>query len=358
MSPDGSYLIFVSNRPVFAGGAPIDGLVRGKPQPGKGGNLWKVDRVKGGWSRPARLSIVINDGGSIYAPSISADGTLFFMKPSLASGRFQLFVAKSLAQGYDEPRALPFSDGSTTDVDPAVAPDQSFLIFGSGRRANTDIDLYISRREGGGWGTPVNLGTPLNGPTSDAEPRLGPGGRTLYFSSERLASVPDGNVPGDALEPAENSANWNNGLYNIWSADLQPMLTMPPVMSSPTVAAEAETADEAGVRAFEQRWSQAYLAGDVSDLDALLHDDYVSVTDKSEVRTKQEVIAAASRYAARHPGERATPLAADVVIKLYGCSAIVRHTSARGQSVDMLHYDAGRWSAIHSHHSASSMQAR
>ncbi|EIM03188.1 MULTISPECIES: PD40 domain-containing protein [Rhodanobacter] len=40
MAPDGSYLVFASNRPVAAGGAALDGYYDGKPQPRRGGKRY------------------------------------------------------------------------------------------------------------------------------------------------------------------------------------------------------------------------------------------------------------------------------------------------------------------------------
>ncbi len=262
MAPDGSYLIFVSNRPVKAGGAPIDGRSNGQSQPGKGGNLWRVNHEAGGWGRPQHLSPLINDGGSIYAPSIAADGTLYFMKPSAETGRFQLFRAPRSGTGYETPQPLPFSDGSTTDVDPAVAPDQSYIVFGSGRRANKDIDLFIAHRGPSGWMAPVYLGEPLNSRTSDAEPRLSPDGRVLYFSSERMAPVASPSDQADATKLVAEMSAWNNGLYNIWRADIRPLLAMKDAPLDDSAPRHQELADESGVRMAEQRWSEAFVSGD------------------------------------------------------------------------------------------------
>ena len=52
-----------------------------------------------------------------------------------------------------------------------------------------DIDLFIAFRRREGWSEPTYLGDQINGPTSDAEPRLAPDHHTLYFSSERLSPV-------------------------------------------------------------------------------------------------------------------------------------------------------------------------
>jgi Tol biopolymer transport system component len=301
---------------------------------------------------PVRLPDVINDGGSIYAPSIAADGTLFFMKPSPESGRFQLFSAKRSANGYEEPHSLPFSDGSTTDVDPAVAPDQAFMIFGSSRRAATDIDLYISHREANGWKPPVYLGEPLNSRTSDAEPRLSPDGRTLYFSSERLEPVASPIAGSNSAIVARDMGAWNNGLYNIWQADLQTIVSTSAVAPAEIASSAVETQDASGVRQAEQRWREAFVAGDASVLGALLDDEYISVSARGQARTKQEVIAAAIRYAAEQPAATASPLAPNVVVKVLGSSAVVRHTSSGDRSVDVLRFVGGRWIAVYSQHTA------
>ncbi|WP_243395603.1 TolB family protein [Sphingomonas oleivorans] len=213
MAPDGSHLIFVSNRPIVKGGALLDGHFNNRDFPAQGGALWRVDRTIGGWSEPQRLPDSINTPqGASFAPAIAADGSLYFMRSDPQSGRFRLYRSSWSASGYGAPEPLSFSTGASTDVDPAVAPDQSFLVFGSGpARAAVarGMDLFIVfRRADGGWGRPVHLGERVNAPGSDAEARLSPDHRTLFFSSERkTAHHPD--------------APWNNGLYNIWSMSLR-----------------------------------------------------------------------------------------------------------------------------------------
>jgi Tol biopolymer transport system component len=220
LSPDGSYLVFVSNRPATAGGEPLDGMINGKPQPRRGANLWRVARSARGWGTPERLPDVVNSSPSTYAPSIAANGDLYFMRPDGSENRFRLFVATMRAGTYLPPTPLPFSTGETTDVDPAVLPDGSALVFGSSRQRKKDIDLFIAFRRGDEWSEPIYLGDTLNSPTSDAEPRWDPDHRTLYFSSERLAPVPTPIPPGAAVRALDDLARWNNGQYNIWKVDL------------------------------------------------------------------------------------------------------------------------------------------
>ncbi len=213
MAPDGRFLIFISNRPAASGGAALDGVFNGHRVPGGGGNLWRVTLTAGGWDTPARLPGDLNGSTSTFAPAVAEDGSLYFMRPAATTGRFQLWYARFADGKYQAPQPLPWSDGTTTDVDPAVAADQSFLVFGSGRPPALGMDLFIVHRKAGAWGAPIHLGTTVNSPGSDAEARLAPDGRTLYFSSERPA------LPTNGPRPA-----WDNGKYNIWRVSLAPWL--------------------------------------------------------------------------------------------------------------------------------------
>jgi hypothetical protein len=228
MAPDGSYLIFVSNRPAVAGGEPLDGMINGDPQPRRGANLWRVRRTATGWSTPERLPDIVNASPSTYAPSIAANGDLYFMRPEASTNKFRLFVAAYRDGAYLAPAPLPFSHGDVTDVDPAVLPDESAIVFGSGRQRKKDIDLFIAFRKGEGWSEPVYLGDTINSPTSDAEPRWDRDLHTVYFSSERLEPVPTPIPPGAATTALRDLSGWNNGQYNIWFVDLGEILRAGP----------------------------------------------------------------------------------------------------------------------------------
>ncbi|MEP7042136.1 MAG: hypothetical protein ABI843_03685 [Dokdonella sp.] len=222
MGPGGAYLIFVSNRPANAGGGAIEGHFNGMVQ--KGGNLWRVDRREEGWSDPVRLPDVINTNTSTFAPSIAADGSLWFMTTDAGSGKFRLFRSQSHGGTFEPAQPLPFSDGTNTDVDPAVAADESFVVFGSGRLPKRGIDLFIAFREHGVWGQPIHLGDTVNSAGSDAEARLGVDQRTLYFSSERTLPVNFPRSHSQAIADTERMQAWDNGNYNIWSVSLAPWL--------------------------------------------------------------------------------------------------------------------------------------
>jgi hypothetical protein len=182
MAPDGSYLLFVSNRPVAADGEPLNGLFGGVPRPGAGGNIWRVNREAHGWGQPVRLSTVVNSSSSVYAPAIARDGSVYFMQPDPTTSKFRLFRTQSAGDGFLAPASLPFSDGEVADFDPAVAPDESFIVFSSGRlpAPAKQAILFIAFAQNGHWTAPRALEPLVPG----LEARLSPDVKMLYFSAD------------------------------------------------------------------------------------------------------------------------------------------------------------------------------
>lgn len=222
LAPDGSSMVFVSNRPAQPGGAPLLGTYQGRLQ--SGGNLWRMLRQGDSWGAPTRLPDTINSSTATFAPSIAADGSVYFMHPRPDTGKFRLFRSQYRNGTWEGSQPLPFSDGSVGDVDPAVAPDESFMVFGSGRMPGRGMDLFIVFRDHNEWGKPIWLGAVVNSPGSDAEARLGVDHRTLYFSSERTVPVHSPRAPEQARIDTARQRAWDNGKYNIWSISLAPWL--------------------------------------------------------------------------------------------------------------------------------------
>ncbi|GGB18194.1 PD40 domain-containing protein [Puia dinghuensis] len=224
MAPDGSYLIFSSNRPVVPGGKRLDGVWNGKVWPTGGGNLWRVDRKGEGWGEPYRLPDMINRDASVFSPAITGDGTLYFMRPVGDSGKFHLYRSAYRDGSYEQPVAAPFSSADTVgDVDPAVAPDESFLVFSSRRPPATQNELFIVFRNGAVWGVPRSLGVEVNRSVGNIEARLSPDHRRLYFSSTWVPKTDD---PGEAgsKRRAMACSEWETGMLNIWWVPLDKWL--------------------------------------------------------------------------------------------------------------------------------------
>ena len=215
LAPDGSALVFVSNRPLADGDAKHPG-----------GNLWRVERHGDAWGAPVHLPPVVNRGTSIWGPSVAADGSLYFMDRVAGKGPFKLWRAQYRDGTWAEPVLQSLGDAGMQQVDPAVAPDESFIVF-SAKHPDTDEHerLYIAFRAGSGWGTPIDLGAPVNLEGNDSnEARLAPDGRTLYFASDRQTPIRYPRTPAQAEADLARIAAWDNGNQNIWRISLAPWL--------------------------------------------------------------------------------------------------------------------------------------
>jgi hypothetical protein len=81
-------------------------------------------------------------------------------------------------------------DNTTEDVDPAVAPDERFIVFSSNHPGRRDKKrLLIAFRNKGQWGTPIDLGDEVNETGSNVEARLGSDHTTRYFSTNRVPPI-------------------------------------------------------------------------------------------------------------------------------------------------------------------------
>jgi len=188
-APDGRYLVFASNRPVTDGGALLDRLSGAKLLPGKGGNLWKVERSDKGWGSPERLPELINSNSAVFSPALTADGSLYFMRSD--SGKtFHIYRSQMRNGKYETPVPFQFTSPKYADYDPAVAPDESFVIFSSAGRppALKTTDLFIIFCTENGWTEPIDLRSVLSDNVNGVEPRLSPDCKTLYFANSRNAS--------------------------------------------------------------------------------------------------------------------------------------------------------------------------
>jgi hypothetical protein len=169
VAPDGSYLLFNSDRPTHAGGqALVQNYFAGGAGPGA--NIWRVD-LKGArkdngkgdhWGNPVWLGPVINSDVFIDFPSVAADGTLYFMRFDSATKIMHLWQSRYEHGAFLAPELVTLGDPSQAIHDPAVAPNQSFIVFDYGKVKGGLGRLSLAFREGDHWSKPIDLGDDLN----------------------------------------------------------------------------------------------------------------------------------------------------------------------------------------------------
>lgn len=227
MAPDGSYVVYSSNRPVTTDRKPLSAASprTGKLMPGGGAHLWRVDRGTHGWGTPVPLPDSVNISARMYGASVAADGTLYFDSPDPQhGGATHLYRAAYRNGRYLAPTRLAL-DSVGYEYDAAIAPDQSFIVYdavhGSGHGAGPR--LYIAFRQGDRWSRPVDMGDALNS-YQPSSAHIAPDGRTLYFSGTHSAQVKYPRARGQAQRDIARTLAWDNGVDHLWRVSLAPWL--------------------------------------------------------------------------------------------------------------------------------------
>jgi len=158
-----------------------------------GGGTAKADFTFG---EPALFDEPVNSTGVEAFECMSADGLeVYISKPIPAhnslSSNYDLYVSTRATT--NDPWSIPVSLGSTVnssylDYGASLSSDGLELYF-CGRRPGGygEQDIWVTTRayKGADWGTPVNLGPPINTSDFDWLPWITPDGLKLYFSSNR-----------------------------------------------------------------------------------------------------------------------------------------------------------------------------
>ncbi|MCH9648672.1 MAG: hypothetical protein K0U98_10565 [Deltaproteobacteria bacterium] len=180
LSPDENRLFFISNQPLDGKGEPKDP------------DLWFSVRTEDGWGPPQNAGPVLNSEGGEYYVSFTDEGTLYFTSNRAAAEgqeiNFDIHASHLVDGEYQEPIRLGDSVNSEGyDGDVFVAPDESYLIFSSGRPDGLgNGDLYVSfRTADGGWTEAKNMGPGINTEFQDYCPFVTRDGRYLFYSRNR-----------------------------------------------------------------------------------------------------------------------------------------------------------------------------
>ena len=112
-------------------------------------------------------------------------------------GRTDVYRSKNLDGVYGVAENLgPVVNSEESDVDPFVAPDESYLIVCQEKEGGYgEWDLYVAfRRKDESWTRPVNLGENVNSRGYEVRPYVTPDGKYLFFTSYRSLDPHDGGI--------------------------------------------------------------------------------------------------------------------------------------------------------------------
>ena len=151
-SPDGRRLYFASNLPGGFGGLDI----------------WYIEKTDSLWSAPVNAGSPPNSEASESQPTVTESGTVYFIVPGPKGETWDKLVCRSeFKDGQYQPVDTLGEEinGPTCESYPFIAPDESYLLFGSCRPGgkSSETDLYISFRDSDGtWSTPQHLDESIN----------------------------------------------------------------------------------------------------------------------------------------------------------------------------------------------------
>ncbi len=188
ITADGNFVIFTS---CGSEGNYGDGRT------GKGScDLFYARKLGNKWSKPKNLGAPINTRHWESQPCFSADGkTLYFLRAIISKrgrhnpGVQDIYVTKLSDEGYwSTPEKLSNTINTPGREESVfIHPDGQTLYFGSdGHTGMGGMDLYLSRLQPNGeWGTPENLGYPINTSGNENSIIVSPNGQLAYFASDR-----------------------------------------------------------------------------------------------------------------------------------------------------------------------------
>ncbi|MFC1564736.1 tetratricopeptide repeat protein [candidate division KSB1 bacterium] len=172
--PDGKTIYYFSSRPTSESDTRRDQ------------NIWAMVWKGTDWAEPYPLPSPVNteDNHELY-PSKARNGNLYFFSGWRRNNPLGDVYRSRLVNGEYRKQELLKDHISTEyhEIDPVIAPDESYIIFGSNRPGGYNFyDLYISfRKDDESWTHPVNLGKKINSLQANTI-CITPEGKYFFFS--------------------------------------------------------------------------------------------------------------------------------------------------------------------------------
>ena len=211
LHPNGSFLVFQSNRPTN------DSTLSDEY------NFWYIELKDGKWSEPLLFSKLVNGYGNVYGGSIAANGNFYFTREE-KDGSQKIYRSKFIDDKYIEPELLPETVNSVrSQFDGYISPDESYMILPVyGRKdAIGSTDYYITfRNQRDEWSEVKNLGPKFNTRQVDGLVSITADSKYIFYCSVGIVdkeTVPRHKLNYNDLVQFHNS--YGHGSYDVYWVD-------------------------------------------------------------------------------------------------------------------------------------------
>ncbi len=163
---------------------------------------------------PINLGDSINTEDDEFVNAITADGQTLVLtvqkiknrhnKLLFQRGEEDFYMSKKIKGKWSKAKRLGFPFNTFGNKGAfCISPDGMSLFFTVCYRNDGfgSCDLYYSKRIGGRWTMPVNMGKEVNSKRWDSQPSISSDGRTLYFASTRAGGKGDSDIWKTTLMP-------------------------------------------------------------------------------------------------------------------------------------------------------------
>ncbi|MFT6866792.1 MAG: OOP family OmpA-OmpF porin [Cyclobacteriaceae bacterium] len=140
------------------------------------------------WSKPENMGAAVNSKYWDSQPTISADGrTLYFSsnRPG-GQGKRDLWKTSVTERGWSEPENLGAEiNGFRDETTPFIHANNNVLFFSSTSKPGLGgYDLFFCEKQNNIWGTPKNLGYPINSYQDEVSIFVAANGKDAFYSQE------------------------------------------------------------------------------------------------------------------------------------------------------------------------------
>ena len=145
------------------------------------GNAWYVNRFKDSWSDALQLDLPINED-KIFNLIEAKNGDLYFFNTT----KWKQYYAPNKNGKFPEAHEVDIEFGTHC----FISPSQDYLVVDARNKdRDNKLDLYVYfKKQDGTWSKPFDLGNEVNTDFHEANPRITPDGKYLFFGRN------DGNI--------------------------------------------------------------------------------------------------------------------------------------------------------------------